>query len=162
MRVRGTAGILAILIVGALAAPVAAAQQRPMEGAFTGVPLAELPEQRCAGALTIGFVVSGTATHLGQFGGTGTNCTEFTFTTDAVAIWDGIVVIAGADGSTLVLHAEGGQDAPVNGVATYAHVDTVVGGTGRFADAEGVMTVSGTIDFTTFTISGSISGWLSY
>jgi hypothetical protein len=50
----------------------------------------------------------------------------------------------------------------VNGVATYAHVDTVVGGTGRFADAAGVITVSGSIDFATFEITGSISGWLSY
>jgi hypothetical protein len=162
MRIRGTAGILVILLVGALAAPVAAAQQRPMEGTFSAVPTAELPEQRCPGALTIGFAISGTATHLGQFTATGTNCTEFTFTTEAVAIWDGIVVIEAADGSTLTLHAEGAQDAPVNGVATYSHVDTVVGGTGRFADAEGVMTVSGTIDFTTFRITGSVSGWLSY
>lgn len=162
MRVRGTAGILAILLIGALAAPVAAAQLRPMEGTFSGTPAAELPEQRCAGALTIGFEISGRATHLGQFVGAGTNCTEFTFTTEAVAIWDGIVVIEAADGSTLILHAEGGQDAPVNGIATYSHVDTVVGGTGRFADAEGVITVSGTIDFSTFQISGSISGWLSY
>lgn len=162
MNVRGTAGIVAILLVGALAAPVAAAQQRPMEGTFSGAPLPELPEQRCAGALTIGFAISGTATHLGQFAGTGTNCTEFTFTTEAVAIWDGIVIVEAADGSTLVLHSEGGQDEPVNGVATYSHVDTVVGGTGRFADAEGVMTVSGTINFTTFLVTGSISGWLSY
>ena len=162
MRNRGTAGILAILLIGALAAPVAAAQQRPMEGTYSAVPAAELPEQRCPGALTIGFQISGTATHLGQFDGVGTNCTEFTFTTEAVAIWDGITVIEAADGSTLTLHAEGGQDAPVNGVATYSHVNTVVGGTGRFADAEGVMTISGSINFATFEISGSVSGWLSY
>lgn len=162
MKAQGIAIIVGLILVVALAAPVAASQQRPMAGTFTGAPTAELPEQRCPGALTIGFVISGTATHLGHFGGTGTNCTEFTFTTEAVAIWDGVVVIEAADGSTLTLVAEGGQDAPVNGVASYSHVDTVVDGTGRFAGAEGVMTISGTIDFTTFQISGSVSGWLSY
>ena len=160
MKIRGIAGIAGLILVAALAAPIAASQQRPMEGTFTGAPA--LAEQRCPGALTIGHEVSGTATHLGKFTGSGTNCTEFTFATESVAIWDGIVVIEAADGSTLILTAEGRQEAPVNGVATYAHVDTVVGGTGRFADAAGVITVSGSIDFATFEITGSISGWLSY
>ena len=160
MKVRGIAGVVGLILVGALAAPTTASQQRPMEGTFTGAPA--LAEQRCPDALTIGHEVSGTATHLGKFTGSGTNCTEFTFATESVAIWDGIVVIEAADGSTLLLTAEGRQEAPVNGVATYAHVDTIVGGTGRFADAAGVITVSGSIDFATFQITGSISGWLSY
>ncbi|HEX9550923.1 MAG TPA: hypothetical protein VF971_07495, partial [Candidatus Limnocylindrales bacterium] len=146
MKVRGITAVAGLIIVAALTAPIAAAsQQRPMEGKFTGAPA--LAEQRCPGALTIGHEVAGTATHLGRFTGSGTNCTEFTFATESVAIWDGIVVIEAADGSTLLLTAEGRQEAPVNGVATYAHVDTVVGGTGRFAEAEGVITVSGSIDF---------------
>ena len=160
MKVRGIAGVVGLILVGALAAPTAASQQRPMEGTFTGAPA--LAEQRCPDALTIGHEVSGTATHLGKFTGSGTNCTEFTFATESVAIWDGIVVIEAADGSTLLLSAEGRQEAPVNGVATYSHVDIVVGGTGRFVDAEGEITVSGSIDFATFRITGSISGWLSY
>jgi len=160
MKVKGLAGLVGLILVGALAAPMSASQQRPMEGTFTGAPA--LAEQRCPDALTIGHEVAGTATHLGRFTGRGTNCTEFTFATESVAIWDGIVVIEAADGSTLLLTAEGRQEAPVDGVATYAHVDTVVGGTGRFADAEGVITVSGSIDFATFEITGSVSGWLSY
>lgn len=160
MKVRGIGSIVGLILVGALAAPIAASQQRPMMGTFSGAPA--LADQRCPGGLTIGHEVTGTATHLGQFVGTGTNCTEFTFATESVAIWDGIVVIEAADGSTLLLSAEGSQDAPINGVAAYSHVDTVVGGTGRFTDAEGVITVSGSIDFATFQITGSILGWLSY
>ncbi|MCI0347057.1 MAG: hypothetical protein L0221_16715 [Chloroflexi bacterium] len=160
MKLRGIAAIVGLILVGALAAPTAASQQRPMEGKFTGVGAPA--EQRCPGALTIGHEVSGTATHLGQFAGSGTNCTEFTLATESVAIWDVIVVIEAADGSTLLLTGDGRQEAPVNGVASYVHVDTVVGGTGRFTDAQGVITVSGSIDFATFEITGTISGWLSY
>lgn len=106
--------------------------------------------------------MSGVATHLGLFTGTGTNCTEYTLATEAVAIWDGIVTIRAADGSTLTLTAEGSQSAPVAGVASYADTDTVIGGTGRFADAAGVLILTGTIDFSTFAVTGTVSGWLSY
>ena len=38
----------------------------------------------------------------------------------------------------------------------------ITGGTGRFADAEGVWILTGVLDFTTGTISGQVAGWLSY
>ena len=140
--------------------PAAAAERRPFSGEFTGLGIQA--DQRCPGALTIGHQVSGVATHIGRFTGTGTNCTEFTFATESVAIWDGIVTIRAADGSTLTLTAEGSQSAPVAGIASYTHTDTVVSGTGRFADATGVLVLTGTIDFSTFAVTGSVQGWLSY
>jgi hypothetical protein len=159
--VRTITGILALLLIAMLALPTAASEQRPMKGTFSGIPAGT--EQRCgANALTIAFTLSGVATHLGKFTGSGSNCTEPDFFSDAVEIWDGITVIEAADGSTLTLDAVGMQQAPVDGVAAYSHTDTVLGGTGRFADAEGVLTVSGLIDFTTGTVSGTVEGWLSY
>jgi hypothetical protein len=158
-RFIASAGLALALALGAVA-PVAATEQRPFLGEFTGSGL--LAAQRCPGALTVGHTVSGVATHLGRFTGTGTNCTEFTLATQAVAIWDGIVTIHSADGSTLELSAVGSQAAAVAGVASYTHTDTVVGGTGRFAHAAGVLVLSGTIDFTTFAVTGTVSGWLSY
>lgn len=152
-------GIALTLLIGT-ALPASATEQRPFRGEFVGV--GTLADQRCPGALTIGHEVTGVATHLGRFTGVGTNCTEFTLATDAVAIWDGQVTIQAADGSTLTLTAVGSQDAPVDGVASYTHTDTVVGGTGRFADAAGVLTLTGTIDFNTFAATGAVSGWLSY
>jgi hypothetical protein len=152
-------GLALALVLGAVL-PVSATEQRPFRGEFAGFGIQA--DQRCPGALTVGHQVSGVATHLGRFTGTGTNCTEFTLATQAVAIWDGIVTIRAADGSTLTLTAEGTQSAPVAGVASYTHTDTVVGGTGRFADAAGVLVLTGTIDFTTFAATGTVSGWLSY
>ena len=147
------------LLIGAVL-PASATEQRPFSGEFTGFGI--LAEQRCPGALTIGHEVSGVATHLGRFTGSGTNCTEFTFATEAVAIWDGIITIRGADGSTLTMTSEGSQDAPEAGVASYTQTATVVDGTGRFADAIGVLVLTGTIDFNTFAVTGTVSGWLSY
>jgi len=151
---------LAVLLVGALVLPVSAQAERPMYGRFIGYGIAV--DQRCPGALTLGFAVSGNATHLGAFAGTGTNCTEFTLATEAVDIWDGAVTLEAADGSTLTTSYEGGQGAPAAGVASFAHTHAVTGGTGRFEGAAGELTVSGSIDFASLTISGTVSGWLSY
>lgn len=151
---------LALALALAVVVPVSATEQRPFSGEFTGFGI--LADQRCPGALTIGHEVSGVATHLGRFTGTGTNCTEFTFATEAVAIWDGTITIRAADGSTLTMTSVGSQSAPVAGVASYTQTATVIAGTGRFADATGVLVLTGTIDFVTFTVTGTVSGWLSY
>jgi len=152
---------LALAFALAVVVPVSATEQRPFAGEFTGFGIQV--DQRCGpDALTLGHQVSGVATHLGRFTTTGSNCTEFTLATEAVAIWDGIVTVRAADGSTLTLTAEGSQSAPVAGVASYTHTDTVIAGTGRFADAAGVLVLTGTIDFSTLAITGTVSGWLSY
>ena len=151
---------LALLLAIALVLPVSAGDQRPVRGHFVGSGV-EVP-QRCLGALTIGFAIDGVLSHLGRMTGGGTNCTEFTLGTESVPIWDGIAVVTAADGSTLTLAYEGQQGAPTNGVATYSHQDSVVAGTGRFAGATGELTISGLIDFADLTVTGSVSGWISY
>jgi len=152
---------LALTIAGALVLPVAAGAQRPVRGQFFGSAIAV--EQRCGpDALTLGFSVTGVTTHIGRLTAVGTNCTEFTLATQAVAIWDGIVTLEAADGSSLTTSFEGGQGLPANGLASFSHPHTIVGGTGRFEDATGEWTISGLIDFTAFTVSGTVSGWLSY
>lgn len=152
--------VLALALAFGVVIPALASEQRPFAGEFTGLGI--LAEQRCPGALTIGHEVSGVATHLGRFTGTGTNCTEFTLATEAVAIWDGTITIRAADGSTLTMTSEGSQSAPVAGVASYTQTATVVAGTGRFADASGVLVLTGTIDFSNLVVTGTVSGWLSY
>jgi hypothetical protein len=153
--------VLAAVAILALSSSVVAGEQRPMSGGFTigVVPV----EQRCGpNALTIGFSGAGWATHLGRITGTGSNCTEFSLATSAVAIWDGVATYVAADGSTITLAYEGSQEAPDAGVAQAMTVNTVISGTGRFADAEGSWTDTGVIDFTTGVYVGEISGWISY
>lgn len=153
-----TLGLLAALT---LSASVLAGEQRPMQGQYTiGVSPVE---QRCGpNALTIGFEGVGIATHLGRMTGSGSNCTEFTLTTDSVGIWDGIATYVAADGSSVTVHYEGLQQPPVNGVATASTTSTVVSGTGRFDGAQGSWTASGTIDFTMGLVDNTFSGWISY
>jgi len=152
---------LALVLVMAMSASVSAGDQRPMKGHYT---ISVVPvEQRCGpNALTIGFEGVGIATHLGRITGGGSNCTSFSLTSEAVAIWDGLATFVSADGSSITMSYEGAQAAPVNGIATAANTFTVISGTGRFEGATGSWTSSEVIDFTTGIDSGSFSGWISY
>ena len=152
---------LALIATLSLSIATLAGERRPMSGGFT---VAVVPaEQRCGpNALTIAFEGAGRAIHFGRMTGTGSNCTEFSLATDAVAIWDGISTYVAADGSSVTVAYEGVQAAPSNGRASATTTSTVVAGTGRFADAEGEWTDSGVIDFSTGLYTGSFSGWISY
>jgi hypothetical protein len=156
-----TSTVLALVLVMATAASVSAGDQRPMKGGYT---ISVVPvEQRCGpNALTIGFEGVGIATHLGRITGTGSNCTSFNLTTEAVPIWDGLATFVAADGSSITMSYEGAQAAPVNGIATAANIFTVLSGTGRFEGATGSWTSAEVIDFTTGIDRGSFSGWISY
>ena len=158
---RGTIAVLLGLVIAiGLAAPVAADEGRPMTGQFTAQ--AGPTASRCGADLTLGFEIRGVASHLGALTGSGSNCTEWTLATSAVAVWDGLATFVAADGSRLTTVSEGAQDAPVAGKATFVITHTITGGTARLADAAGVWTVTGVIDFTTGTISGRVAGWLTY
>ena len=152
---------LSLVLVMAMAASVSAASQRPMKGRYT---ISVVPvEQRCGpNALTIGFEGVGIATHLGRMEGTGSNCTSFNLTTEAVPIWDGLATFVAADGSSISMSYEGAQDEPVDRRATAANTFTVNSGTGRFEGATGSWTSAEVIDFTTGIDRGSFSGWITY
>jgi hypothetical protein len=161
MKTRSMAIPAALVFVAALAASVGAADQRPMSGQFTAQAGPTAP--RCgADALTLGFEIKGVASHLGRLTGRGSNCTEFTLATNAVAVWDGLATFVAADGSTVSTTSDGTQDAPVAGRAAFDITHTISGGTGRFAGAAGVWEVTGVIDFTTGTVDGQVAGWFSY
>ncbi len=161
MRNFTTSTALGLVLVMAIGASVSAGDQRPMKGRYT---IAVVPvEQRCGpNALTIGFEGVGIATHLGRIEGTGSNCTSFNLTTEAVPIWDGLATFVAADGSSITMSYEGAQDTPVAGRATAANTFTVIAGTGRFEGATGSWNSTEVIDFTTGFDLGSFSGWISY
>jgi hypothetical protein len=160
MRSFTIAAVLALLAALATSGLALATTERPFTGEFTvgvvGV------EQRCEGALTIGFAGAGRASHLGRITGTGSNCTGFDLAVEAVPVYAGLATFVAADGSTLTFAYEGEQLAPVDLRATTITSNSVVAGTGRFAAASGSWTTVGTIDFVTGLFSGTFSGWLSY
>ena len=152
--------ILALLAALAVAAPAAAATARPMSGSFTGTIF--LAEPRCGDLLTVGLEGAGHATHLGKMTGSATNCTTLDLGGAAAPVLNGEATFVAADGSTITVTYAGAQHSPVNGVATYENTATVTGGTGRFTDDRGSLTIKGVTDFNAGTISGSLSGWLAY
>ena len=160
-RLLALATALGLLMALSLSTSAFAGDQRPMAGHFT---VAVVPvEQRCGpNALTIGFEGTGNATHLGRMTGTGSNCTELSLGTGAVAIWGGTATFVAADGSSVTVTYEGAQEAPVAGAATAITENTVVSGTGRFAGADGSWTTTGTIDFTTGFFTGAFDGWIGF
>jgi hypothetical protein len=161
MRSVARALAISLMAVFSLSASVLAGDQRPMHGRYT-IGVAPV-EQRCGpNALTIGFEGVGLATHFGRMTGTGSNCTEFSLATQSVEIWDGIATYTAADGSSVTVAYEGVQRAPVAGVAPASTTSVIVSGTGRFANAQGSWTASGTIDFTTGLVNDTFAGWISY
>jgi hypothetical protein len=151
---------LALTLAGA--APASAHQVRPMLGELR-LTFTPASVQRCGpDALTLEFGGVGLATHLGRVSGTGSNCTELSLATGAVDIWDGVATYIAADGSTIQTSYAGTQQAPVAGTAVAITVHTVTGGTGRFADAAGSWTVSGSVDFATGTFVGDLEGSITY
>jgi hypothetical protein len=161
MKTRLIPLVVAAAFAAAVAPPSIAAQQRPFSGRFTAQAAPATP--RCGtDALTLGFSISGTASHLGRFAGSGSNCTEFTLATSAVEIWDGVATFTAADGSTITTVSDGAQGAPVAGRASFVTNHTLIGGTGRFDGATGEWEVSGVIDFITGQIAGEAVGWLTY
>jgi hypothetical protein len=160
MTKRLIAMVVALMLAATVAVPAAAGEQRPIRGEFIAQAGPAVP--RCGDALTLGFDIRGIASHLGRLTGTGSNCTEPSLATSAVAIWDGVATLTAADGSTLTTVSEGLQAAPVAGRATFEITHTITGGTERFVGAAGVWTVRGVIDFTTGVVTGQVAGWLSY
>ena len=161
MRTSRFAFVAATVLTILISSVAAAGDARPMSGKFTAA-VASVPQRCGADALTIGFDISGTATHLGRLTGSGSNCTEPTLAIEAVAVWDGEATLTASDGSTITTISAGNQGAPVEGIAPFAITHTVIGGTGRFADASGVWSLTGTINFLTGQVEGTVVGWLSY
>jgi hypothetical protein len=103
------------------------------------------------------FTTTGTGTHLGAFTGTGT--VLFTFQPSGLVLGEGTVTFVAANGDQLETEFSGFLD-PATGAATVTFV--ILGGTGRFADAEGqfiadVATIPGPQPTFTFNADGTIT-----
>lgn len=145
----------AMLLTAALACPAWAEEQVPFSGSL------QAHEDIVSEVPGISFVTDGTgegiATHLGRF----TLTWEFT-----VILADGT-----GSGSTRFIAANGdqifmtvvGQSEPTGtpGVFRITEINTITGGTGRFAGAKGSFTVERLVDLTTGFTSGSFHGTIT-
>jgi hypothetical protein len=138
------------------------ATELPFSGSFTGSSFSCFRDGTCPpGTLIITQHVTGEATHLGKFTAVAVSTGEFppTGPPTATGTWDFI----SANGDRLSATSIGGEDQfiPPN-ISHVSATATIVGGTGRFANATGTFTLRlvSTIDFASATASatGSFEG----
>ncbi len=102
------------------------------------------------------LVGTGNGTHLGRF----TYTAEITVD-NSTGVGVGSVTWTAANGDQIFASTVGAiVDISENGV-TLRETQTITGGTGRFSEASGTVTVDRTLDFSTGTTTGSFGGTIS-
>ena len=154
-RVLSSAVVSAGLAVAAFAFAGAASAEHavPFKGSFSGTAT-------ISGAV-VSIAASGQATHLGRSSqtlvatltpGPGPFC-QTTVGTGVLTAANGDQIFVSASGTACVN--------PSTGVIHIAGTQTITGGTGRFQNASGTLTVSGTADSTTLQLSYTLDGSIS-
>jgi len=133
---RGLAALALLVVSWDQFAPEATAkdQTRPFRGSAQGTITGTIdPGPDCPfGGLTAFW--TGKATHLGRF----TREERLCFTNEERTAFEGTIVFRAANGDELVIEFSGEfEPGPVEGVLLAEGPYTIVGGTGRFADARG-------------------------
>ncbi|MGA7306238.1 MAG: hypothetical protein WBW88_15280 [Rhodothermales bacterium] len=103
----------------------------PYRGIVTGHPVEQAPHPDCPGATVIRSTGEGTGkgTLLGSFTWSGWHCFDYV----ALTFYDGHITSVAANGDELRFEYHGQLTGPNSWIST----DTIVGGTGRFANATG-------------------------
>jgi hypothetical protein len=144
---------LAVVALLGFTRPAAAGDQVPVTGSFNGqsvqTPILPLIHDE--------ITATGRASHLGQFE------MVISATVDPVArTGAGTVVIVAANGDTLTGTLAGvSSPTPTPGVIEIVETVTITGGTGRFADASGSLTIDRLFDRGTGAVTGTIDGSIS-
>jgi hypothetical protein len=139
----------AMILMAALAVPVAAQQRVPFNGSFHGKD--EDKPSPIPNTIVVKTIGSGIGTHLGQFS------VEQEVTVNALNGTDtGSAHLVAANGDRIdVVIAGSGQPTSPPGVFSVTEVWTVTGGTGRFAGAQGSAVVQRLADANMSSTSGS-------
>ena len=144
---------LAILALLAFVGPVAAGQQVPFHGSLAGVfTISGFP------IATVSANLTGNATHLGRFTLALPHHVDLLATPPAAT---GTFVFIAANGDLVFGTFTGVADSGAPPVIHVTETATIVGGTGRFADASGGFTIGRFVDLDHLTSSGSFDGTIS-
>jgi hypothetical protein len=145
----------AMILMAALAVPAAAQKQVPFKGAMRGHDT----DSPGPSATTVVVTTSGTGvgTHLGEFSFTQEATVNLTAGTDTrSAHW----IAANGDSIDTTI-AGSGEPTDTPGAIRITEIDTITGGTGRFAGAQGSFTVERLASGVTFLTSGSFHGTIT-
>lgn len=127
--------------------------QKEVKGTYAGAETGVF--QPATNTVLLTVLGSGNASHLGRY------TSESDFVLDvATGTTVGTVTVKAADGSTITTTATGIGIA-TNGISQIVETATIIGGTGRFAGAAGVLTIKRTLNQSTGISSGTLSGGVS-
>ena len=148
---------MAALILAALAIPAAAQTQVPFKGSLQGHEIDTPQGGPPPTTLSVNGSVTGIASHVGQF-----SYTYQLTVTLANGTATGSAVLVAANGDNIFTTIFGiGVPTSTPGVNSITEINTITGGTGRFAEAQGSFTVERLINLATGSTSGSFNGTIT-
>ena len=146
--------LAAIFVIALLASSAPAGDQVPVSGSFAAVEI----DQVQGTTLLVDGSGMGNATHLGRY----------TVIFEAVVNLEtlmgvGTMTFVAANGDSIftIFNGPARTPTPDPHICLVVELETITGGTGRFADATGSFTLEREVDLTTGLSSGSFSGTIS-
>lgn len=147
----------AMFLTAALVGPAAAAdKQVPFSGSVQGNET-DVFQGPPPGSLLVDGSVTGIATHLGRF------TLTYKVTVNLLAgSSTGFAELIAANGDSIFTTIVGqGDPTDTPGIASIVEINTITGGTGRFAGAKGSFTLERLVDLATGVTSGSFHGTIT-
>ena len=148
---------VAAMILTAFAAPAAAKDQVPFKGFIQGYEIDTPQGGPPPTTLNVSGSATGIGTHVGQF--------SFTYhltVTLANGTATGSAQLIAANGDSIYSTVAGSSEPTATpGVASITEINTITGGTGRFAGAQGSFTVERLVNLATGFTSGSFHGTIT-
>jgi hypothetical protein len=145
--------LAAIFVIVLFASPAVASEQIPFQGSFAAVEIDEVQGT----TLLVNGSGTGNATQLGRY----------TVTFEAVVNLEtlmgvGTMTFVAANGDSIYTDFNGqATPTPDPNIFLVVELETITGGTGRFAGATGSLTLEREVDLSTGLSSGSFSGTIS-
>jgi hypothetical protein len=148
---------VAAVLLTAFLAPAAAQKQVPFKGSLQGHEIDTPEGGPPPSTVNADGNTTGIATHVGQF--------SFTYqltVTLATATATGSAQLIAANGDSVFTTVAGSSEPTTTpGVLSITEIDTITGGTGRFAGAQGSFTVERLVNQATGFTSGSFHGTIT-
>ena len=148
--------IAALILTAVLVVPAAAQNQVPFKGSFQGQEIDTPQGGPPPTTLNAAGSTTGIATLVGQM--------SFTYqltVTLANSTATGSGHLIAANGDSVYTTITGSSDDTIPGFASITEIDTIIGGTGRFARAQGSFTVERLVNLATGLTSGSFHGTIT-
>jgi hypothetical protein len=156
MRSRIYLPVAAMILAAALAVPAAAQKQVPFKGTLQGHEVDTPHGGPPPSTLSVNGSVTGIGSHVGEF--------TFTYTltvTLANGTATGSAQLVAANGDSIFTTITGSSEPTEPDISAITETNTITGGTGRFAGAQGVFIVDRLVNRVTGLTSGSFHGTIT-